>query len=132
MGATLVNKTNFATYLSLSTSFKTSFFGIYSFFALLHFAHFKQSSMNIHVSNLSHNTGDGDLRKLFSSYGEVISAVVLRDKLNGRSRGTAFVDMINDSQGLEAISGLHRTKLDGKSIAVIERTYSPSKYKDQD
>lgn len=85
--------------------------------------------MNIQVSNLSHNTVDGDLRKLFSSYGEVLSAVVLRDRLNGRSRGSASVDMINHEQGLQAISGLHRTKLDGKAIAVTEKIYNPSKYK---
>jgi RNA recognition motif-containing protein len=85
--------------------------------------------MNIQVSNLSHNTVDGDLRKLFSGFGEVISAEVLRDRMNGRSRGTAFVNMVDDAQGALAITGLHRTKVDGKAIAVIEKLYSPSKYK---
>ncbi|MEJ7913026.1 MAG: RNA-binding protein [Chitinophagaceae bacterium] len=85
--------------------------------------------MNIQVTNLSHNTVDSDLRKLFSFYGEVLSAEVLRDRINGRSRGTAFVDMINDAQGALAINGLHRTQLDGKAIAVSEKTYSPSTYK---
>lgn len=85
--------------------------------------------MNIHVSNLSQNTIDADLRKLFSSYGEVLSAVVLRDKLNGRSRGTAFIDMINDAHGGLAVSGLHKTVLNGKEISVSEIEYSPTKYK---
>jgi RNA recognition motif-containing protein len=85
--------------------------------------------MNIQVSNLSHNIVDGDLRKLFSTYGEVLSAEVLRDRMNGRSRGTAVVDMINDAQGALAITGLHRKELDGKAIAVTEKTYSPSLYK---
>lgn len=85
--------------------------------------------MNIQVSNLSHNIVDGDLRKLFSTYGEVLSAEVLRDRINGRSRGTALVDMINDAQGALAITGLHRTHLDGKAIAVTEKMYTPSRYK---
>ncbi len=85
--------------------------------------------MNIHVSNLSQNTIDADLRKLFSSYGEVLSAVVLRDKLNGRSRGTAFIDMINDAHGGLAVSGWHRTVLNVKEISVSEIEYSPTKYK---
>lgn len=82
--------------------------------------------MNIQVNNLSHNTADSDLRKLFSSYGEVLSAVVLRDKINGRSRGMATIDMINDVQGAQAISALHRTNLHGKAIGVSEKTYHPS------
>ena len=82
--------------------------------------------MNIQVNNLSHNTADGDLRKLFSTYGEVLSAIVLRDKINGRSRGMATIDMINDAQGAKAISGLHRITLHGKAIGVTEKTYHPS------
>jgi RNA recognition motif-containing protein len=85
--------------------------------------------MNIHVSNLSQNTVDSDLRKLFSPYGEVLSAVVLRDRLNGRSRGTAFIDMINDAQGGIAVSEVHKTTLDGKEISVSQIEYIPSKYK---
>ena len=42
--------------------------------------------MNIQVYNLSLNTGDRDLRRLFSPFGIVVSAEVARDKLNGRSK----------------------------------------------
>jgi RNA recognition motif-containing protein len=80
--------------------------------------------MNIHVSNLSVNVIDADLRKLFSAYGEVNSAVIIRDKLNGRSRGTALIDMINDGQAKQAILCLDQTMLDGKLITVSEIRYS--------
>jgi RNA recognition motif-containing protein len=86
-------------------------------------------TMNIQVSNLSHNTVDGDLRKLFSTYGEVLSAKVLRDRINGRSRGTAVVDMISDEQGALAITALHRKHVDGKAIAVTRQASAPSAYK---
>jgi RNA recognition motif-containing protein len=85
--------------------------------------------MNIHVANLSLNVIDSDLRKLFAAFGEVDSAVIVRDKLNGRSRGTAIVDMVNDAHGLAAIQALHRSELDGRTINVSEIPYSIRDYK---
>jgi RNA recognition motif-containing protein len=74
--------------------------------------------MNIQVLNLSLNTEDRDLRKLFSAFGTVTSAEVLRDKLNGRSKCRAMIEMPVDSEALLAIESLHQTKLDGKHISV--------------
>ena len=85
--------------------------------------------MNIHVANLSLNIMDADVRRLFSAYGEVVSAVIIRDKLNGRSKGAAIVDMINERQGRQAILCLDQTIVDGKPIAVSEIKYSARDYK---
>lgn len=85
--------------------------------------------MNIHVSNLSHNTIDSDLRKLFAKYGEVESAVVIRDVINGRSRGTALINMVSAEHGQKAITYLHRSVLDGKVLTVNEIKYSVRDYK---
>lgn len=85
--------------------------------------------MNIHVSNLSLNIIDSDLRKLFAAYGEVNSAVIIRDKLNGRSKGSALIDMVNDSQGRQAVLCLDQTIIDGKPITVTELKYSIRDYK---
>jgi RNA recognition motif-containing protein len=74
--------------------------------------------MNIQVFNLSMNTDDRDLRRLFSAFGIVASAEVIRDKLNGRSKCNAMVEMPVDSQALQAIESLHQTLLDGKKISV--------------
>jgi RNA recognition motif-containing protein len=76
--------------------------------------------MNIHVHNLSLNTGEGDLRKLFAAYGEVSSAVITRDKRTGRSRGSARISMTNDTQAKAAITGLNNTMLTYKKISVLE------------
>lgn len=80
--------------------------------------------MNIHISNLSLNYFDADLKKLFSAYGEVDSSFILRDKYNGRSKGTGFVTMLNDKQAFEAIHNLDQTVIDGKQICVSELKYS--------
>jgi RNA recognition motif-containing protein len=85
--------------------------------------------MNIHVSNLSLNIIDADLRKLFAAYGEVNSAVIVRDKLNGRSKGSALIDMVNDTQGRQAVLCLDQTIIDGKPITVSEIKYSIRDYK---
>lgn len=85
--------------------------------------------MNIHVSNISLNIIDSDIRKLFSAYGEVNSAVIIRDKLNGRSKGSAIIDMVNDSQARQAVLCLDQTILDGKAITVSEIKYSIRDYK---
>ena len=81
--------------------------------------------MNIQVYNLSLNTDDRDVRRLFSPYGIVASAEVIRDKLNGRSKCNAKVEMPVESQARQAIESLHQTLLDGKKISVSELKESP-------
>lgn len=76
--------------------------------------------MNIQVSNLSLNTVDADVRKLFSHYGIVDSAMVNRNKFNGRSKGSAIINMPVEAQGRQAIMSLHQTLMDGKKISVDE------------
>lgn len=74
--------------------------------------------MNIYVSNLSFNTGSESLQELFSEYGEVTSSKIITDRETGRSRGFGFVEMANDSEGETAISKLHETEFEGKTINV--------------
>lgn len=74
--------------------------------------------MNIYVSNLSFNTGSESLQQLFSEYGEVTSVKIITDRETNRSRGFGFVEMTNDSEGETAISKLHETEFEGKTINV--------------
>ncbi len=62
--------------------------------------------MNIYVGNLTHDVTDGELNVVFSEYGEVSSANVIKDKHSGRSKGFGFVEMPNDSAANEAIKAL--------------------------
>lgn len=80
--------------------------------------------MNIHVSNLSQHVIDADLEKLFSAYGKVNSAIILRNEFNGQSQGTALINMDNDAQGYQAVLCLNKTVFDGKQILVDEIRYS--------
>ena len=76
--------------------------------------------MNIRVTNLSLNTVDADIRKLFSQFGEVNAADIIRDKNNGRPTGAAIIDMVKDEEGRLAVESLNQTLVHGKSITVIE------------
>lgn len=81
--------------------------------------------MNIQVFNLSLNTEDRDLRRLFSAFGIVASAEVVRDKLNGRSKCNAIIEMPIETEGRQAIESLNQTLLDGKKISVSEHQIRP-------
>lgn len=74
--------------------------------------------MNIYVSNLSFNTESESLQELFSEYGEVTSSKIITDRETGRSRGFGFIEMTNESEGQSAISELHETDFEGKTINV--------------
>lgn len=74
--------------------------------------------MNIYISNLSYAVNDGDLKELFSEYGEISSAKVITDRETGRSRGFGFVEMADDAQGQKAIDELNQAEYDGKVISV--------------
>jgi RNA recognition motif-containing protein len=81
--------------------------------------------MHIQVLNLSLNTDDRDLRRLFTPFGIVTSAEVVRDKFNNRSKCNALIDMPVDSEARQAILSLHQTILDGKKISVAEHHLKP-------
>ncbi|WP_321438579.1 RNA-binding protein [uncultured Bacteroides sp.] len=74
--------------------------------------------MNIYVSSLSYNTTGESLQELFAEYGEVTSVNVIKDRETGKSRGFAFVEMSDDTEGQNAISKLNETEFEGKTINV--------------
>jgi len=76
--------------------------------------------MNIYISNLSFKLQDEDLKQVFTSFGEVTSAKVIRDNQSGRSRGFGFVEMASDDDARAAIEKLNGTEVDGRTIVVNE------------
>lgn len=82
--------------------------------------------MNLHITNLTANTIERDLLKAFSRFGEVGAVQVVRDRLNNRSRGRAFVEMPSAAEAAKAIAALHRSEWGGKKLSVVEVIYNPS------
>ncbi len=76
--------------------------------------------MNIYVGNLFRGVTDADLKEVFSAYGEVTSASVIKDKFSGESRGFGFVEMPNKEEAQKAISMLNGKDLKGRTATVNE------------
>lgn len=77
-------------------------------------------SKKLFIGNIEWSVSDADLEKLFSEYGAVEEAVIIKDKFSGRSKGFGFVTFTNDDEADKAISGLHDHDLNGRKIAVNE------------
>ena len=76
--------------------------------------------MNVFVAKLSPATTAKDLEKIFSEFGEVVSAKVIFDKETGNSKGYGFVEMKDEEEAKAAIIALNETEVDGKQIVVKE------------
>ncbi len=86
--------------------------------------------MRIYVGNLKYSVSDETLREMFSEFGEVASADVIKDKFSGQSKGFGFVDMPNQSEAEDAIQALNETLQDGRKLTVNEarpRTERPQR-----
>lgn len=76
--------------------------------------------MNIYVGNLSWSMTDDDLLNLFTQFGSVTSAKILKDKMNGRSKGFGFVEMEDTEAAKTAIANLNETEVQGRKLIVNE------------
>jgi cold-inducible RNA-binding protein len=74
----------------------------------------------LYVGNLSYATTESVLSELFGEVGEVVSVSLITDRMSGRSKGFAFVEMAEDSAAQEAIAQLSGKELDGREINVAE------------
>ncbi len=68
------------------------------------------------VGGLPFSTTDEELQQLFSAHGTVASAVVVKDRDTGRSKGFGFVEF----EGKAAEKALHNSDMGGRSITVNE------------
>ena len=78
--------------------------------------------MNIYVFNLSSVIQDQDLMNMFSVYGDVQSAEIVKDIISGESRGFGFIEMDDNIAAQKAIDALHQTEIDTLSVSVQENT----------
>ena len=81
--------------------------------------------MNIYVGNLSWSMTDDDLSNLFSQYGSVTSAKILKEKNTGRSKGFGFVEMEDDEAAKTAIATLNESEVQGRKLIVNESQPRP-------
>ena len=79
-------------------------------------------SKKIYVGNLSFDTNDDQLNKIFMPFGAVSSARVIKDKYTDRSRGFGFVEMDNTEEADKAIAELNGKNVEGRTLKISEAT----------
>jgi len=72
----------------------------------------------IYVGNLPFDTSEEQLQQEFAAFGTVQSVSVVTDRMTGRSRGFAFVEMPNDTEAQAAIEALNGKDFGGRAINV--------------
>jgi cold-inducible RNA-binding protein len=77
-------------------------------------------AMKLYVGGLAYSINDGELEKLFLEQGKVISAVVIKDRDSGQSKGFGFVEMEDATEAQNAIKELNGKEVSGRSITVNE------------
>ena len=75
---------------------------------------------NIYVGNLDFAATEEQLRSAFEQHGAVDKVTLVRDRATGQSRGFAFVEMPNDTEGEKAIAALNGSSMGGRNLNVNE------------
>lgn len=82
---------------------------------------------NVFVGNMSFQTTESDLSSLFEPFGEISRVQVMTDRDTGRSRGFAFVEMVDDEAAAKAIAALNGKEVDGRALNVNEARPKPER-----
>lgn len=74
----------------------------------------------LYVGGLPYSTQEDALKELFAQAGSVTSAVIIMDKMSGRSKGFGFVEMATDEEAQAAIGMFNEKEFEGRKLTVNE------------
>ena len=78
-------------------------------------------ALKLFVGNLPRSVADSALSEFVTNAGfSVASAVVIRDKMSGESKGFGFVEMANNGEAEAAITALNGKDSGGRALTVNE------------
>ena len=80
----------------------------------------------LYVGGFSDQVSDSELRGIFTSYGLVSRAYVVRFKYTGKSAGYGFVEMGSGEQALKAVVALEGTRWGGQPLRLYVTPYANS------
>ncbi len=75
-------------------------------------------AIKLYVGGLAYSVTDQELNDFFAAAGKVSSAVVIKDRDSGQSKGFGFVEMEDDQEGQNAIKSLDGKEINGRAISV--------------
>lgn len=74
----------------------------------------------LYVGNLAFSVTDDELQQAFTSFGNIMSARVVMDRMTGRSKGFGFVEIEDDAQADEAVNKMNGQTIAGRPVRVSE------------
>ena len=74
----------------------------------------------LYVGGLPYATTDTELKDAFAQAGAVTSAVIIMDRMTGRSKGFGFVEMSSDEEAQKAIEMMNGKDFGGRTLTVNE------------
>ena len=74
----------------------------------------------LYVGNLSPNTTESQILDLFKQSGNVISCQLIMDKVTGKSKGFAFVELGSPAEAAKAMADFNGKEVDGRALKVNE------------
>lgn len=72
----------------------------------------------LYVGNLPFAIDDNQLKELFTKFGEVTEAIVIKNKYNGRSKGFGFVTLKDDAAAEAASKEMNQSEVMGRKLVV--------------
>jgi len=72
------------------------------------------------VGNLTFTATENDLQDHFAQAGVVVSVNIMQDRMTGRSRGFAFIEMGSQEDATKAIEMFHSKDFQGRPLTVNE------------
>jgi RNA recognition motif-containing protein len=77
-------------------------------------------SKKLFIGNIEWGTTEDDLKELFGKYGDIEEAIIIKDKMSGRSKGFGFVTFANEEDADKAMEALNGYELNGRKLVVNE------------
>jgi RNA recognition motif-containing protein len=74
----------------------------------------------LYVGNLAYSAKEEELNTIFAAFGDVVSVKIIIDKMTGKAKGFAFVEMEQDSDAAKAIESLNNKIVNGRPMKVCE------------
>ncbi len=72
----------------------------------------------LYVGGLPYSSQEDSLKEYFGQAGKVVSAVIIMDKMTGRSKGFGFVEMETKEEADKAIEMFNDKEYEGRKLTV--------------
>jgi RNA recognition motif-containing protein len=77
-------------------------------------------AQKLYVGGLPYSTTEDELRDAFAPAGQVVSSMIIIDRMSGRSKGFGFVEMATEAEAQAAIEMWNGKEFNGRRLTVNE------------